>query len=205
MKNKKEFWLLFALLGVQLIIYAIGESCGYRAYFLTSFIDDKIPLIKWFVYFYVIWYPMWVLVPYIVSLYSKEKYLKYFATALVCIFISLIIFVAFPTIMAEPVITETDYTSKLITLLFIIGSPTKCIPSLHVVYATMFVLPLIKEDKIPKYLKVIIWILAIGIILSTIFIKKHLIYDVITGILVAVISWIIVDKFKLYKYLEKII
>lgn len=205
MKNKKEFWLLWALLAIQLIIYGIGELCGYRAHFLVSSFDDKLPLIKWFTYFYVVWYPMWFLVPYMISFYSKEKFLKYLTTILICIFITLIIFIVYPTIMAEPVITGTDFTSKLLIWLFDFGSPTKCIPSLHVVYAVMFVLPLIKEDKIPKHLKIIIWVLTIGIILSTVFIKKHLIYDVISAIILCLITWGLVNKFNLHKYLEKVL
>jgi len=205
MKNKKEFWLLVALLGIQLIIYAIGESFGYRAHFLVSSFDDKIPLIKWFVYFYVIWYPMWILVPYMISFYSKEKFLKYLTTILICIFTTLIIFIIYPTVMAEPTINGTDFTSKLLVLLFELGSPTKCIPSLHVVYAVMFALPLIKEEKIPKYIKVIIYFLVIGIILSTVLIKKHLIYDAISAIILCLVAWWLVNKFKLHKYLEKIL
>lgn len=205
MKTKKVIYMLLMILILELVIYKIGELCGYRAFLLTSSFDDLIPFIKYFIYFYISWYVFIFVVPYVISLYDKEKFYKYISTAVVSLMIALIIFVLFPTIMTRPLITDTDFTSKIITLLYQVSSPSKCIPSLHVVFSVMFVLPLIKDKKMPRWFKVLTWIFTIGIILSTLFIKQHMIYDVISGIAVCLISWFIVNKFKLHKYLKKLI
>ena len=204
-KNRKVLLLIIGIIIFQLIIYCIGEYCGYRAHLLTTELDNKIPYISWFIYFYISWYLLLFIVPYVIYINDKISFLKYLSSVIVSLLITLLIFIAYPTVMTRtPIITNT-FNDFLVEFIYNVSTPTKCIPSLHVVFATSFMLYTLGSKNLNKLYKINIVIISIGIILSTLFIKQHMIYDVISGILVVVISWLLVNKLNLYKYLDKVV
>lgn len=74
-------------------------------------------------------------------------------------------------------------------------------PSIHCLYAYLFLFSAIDtKDKTSIWYKIIICILAILIVLATMFIKQHVIIDAVASIMIAIIVWGITNKFKLYEF-----
>ena len=105
--------------------------------------------------------------------------------------------------MYRPVIPNTDFiTDLVIKLTFLYDSPPlNCFPSIHclfcfqVIYGFTF-------SKVKNKTKILIILFSILIIFSTLFIKQHYIFDVISALLVMLISNLLTDLFHIYEKLK---
>ena len=77
-----------------------------------------------------------------------------------------------------------------------IDEPTCCLPSIHCLSCFYIILALLKS-KTNKYFKITNVIVCILIVFSTLFIKQHVILDVLASLIITIISYILVFRFKL--------
>lgn len=175
---------------VEAIFYVIADLFGYRAHLLMpGFIDNLIPFNTYFVYLYIFWYVMLFLVPYILGVKDDPQFKKYIKSIYICLVIALAIFIIYPTIMERPELIVNNLSDKILSILFTIGTSTKCSPSMHVALSTLFILATTTSKKVRKPYKIFVILTSIGIIISTMFVKEHYFIDIVTGILVGIISW----------------
>jgi membrane-associated phospholipid phosphatase len=66
-----------------------------------------------------------------------------------------------------------------------------CLPSLHCGTATLFILGALSSLFMPLPLKLIIVTFSVLIILSTVFVKQHMIMDLVTAIPLSLLCWYI--------------
>ena len=200
----KSLTIVIGAVILQTTIYYTGRQLGSRAYLLGNTLDLKIPYISWFVYFYISWYILIFLVPYMISRYDKEIFFKYITTLVLSLFITLIAFIAFPTTMERYVIATNTFNDQIIKAIYAKGSVLCCSPSLHILLTSLFMFPIFRNAAIPNLFKICTYIMSIGIILSTVLIKQHVLIDIPTSIVVNIICWTVVLKFKLQRYLKEI-
>lgn len=195
LKRKEKLYILLIILStivVQLIFYAIADSFGYRAHLLNpGVVDNLVPFKTFFVYPYLFWIIMLIAVPYVIGLKDEKQFKKYIIAVYACSVISLLIFTIYPTIMQRPELIVNDFSDKLLSLSYRFSTPTKSAPSIHVALCTLFSLATLTSRKLNIFYKVIILLVSIIIIMSTMFVKQHYFIDVITGVGVGVISWLI--------------
>ncbi len=188
----KILFMIVTTIVVEVVFYYIGDYFGYRAHLLVpGFIDKLIPRTTYFIYPYIYWYVMLIKVPLVLGIKDDKLFKKYLNSVYISLVIALIIFIVYPTIMEREVLTINTFSDKLLSLVHIVSTPTKCIPSMHVVLSTLFIFSTNYSNKLSKTYKIIITIISVLIIISTLFTKQHYFIDVITGILVATVSWII--------------
>lgn len=185
--------LIIILILFQATTYFLTKLVQISPVLLNSGIDNKIPYVPYFVYFYIIWYPMLLLIPYIIYIKNKEVFYKYITTYVISVLICGIIFIIFPTTINRANITETDISNKLVNLLYIIDQPpVNCLPSIHCLVAFLFIFGISKVNLSNRY-KLIVYILSICIVLSTLFIKQHVVYDAIASFVIVSVVWIVVN------------
>ena len=109
-----------------------------------------------------------------------------------------------PTIMYRPVIPNIDsLTALVIKITFLYDSPPlNCFPSIHCLFCFQVIYSFI-FSKFDKRNKILIIIYSLLIIISTLFIKQHYIFDVISAFLIVIISSLVTDLFKIYDRLKK--
>ena len=97
---------------------------------------------------------------------------------------SMIIFLMIPTTMTRPDIIGTDLFSLLVRSLYVMDTPDNLFPSFHVLesYMLLRTLPLLK--KAPKWYRMLTPIVSPLVIISILFVKQHLIVDILGGIAV---------------------
>lgn len=201
----KTVFLLIILVLFQSIIYFLTKLVQGKPTLLNSIIDNKIPYISWFVYFYIIWYLMLFVIPFVIYLKNKDEFYKYVTTYIISILISGVIFIIFPTTINRANITGTGISDRLVKLIYSMDEPSvNCLPSIHCLVAFLFMLG-ISRVNISKLYKYGVYIISICIVLSTLFIKQHVIYDALVSLIIAIVVWIIVDKSKVYLKLNKAI
>ena len=150
----------------------------------TLTIDQKIPLIPFFIVFYMLGY-LFVFLPCFL-LKKREEFFWGVTTFIIMLSVAFIIFKYFPIHMYKTYARGGDAFSTLTYFQQRADVSYNNCPSLHVALNLFSWLILLK-----RWPRVIIWIfpLPILIIFSTLFVKQHLFVDVIGGIILAIFGY----------------
>lgn len=206
----KYVWVTYLLLALlQFLTYYLTQVINQNRtlYDLTiHFIDDKVPFISFFVIFYIISYPFWVISPLIICKSSKQDYLNWVISAVTLYIITFTTYVIIPTTITRPIVENNNIFDKLVNMIYLSDSPdrpTNLFPSMHCWISVVCYLGVSKQNNINKYYRIGSLILAILICLSTQFIKQHYIVDLISGVLLPVIVFYAVRKINLARKIFK--
>lgn len=170
------------MLALQVILYFGCEFFQKNPNYIDIELDKKIPVIPLFVLVYVLWFPVISIFP--LSLYGASPilYKPYMSTWIIVLAISIIIYMIYPTTFERPKNLD-DYAFGFL-LKFIYKSSYRglnCMPSLHCSMSTMVIVFALASAMVLR-LKLIYVAVSIGIIISTLFTKQHVILDVVTGV-----------------------
>jgi membrane-associated phospholipid phosphatase len=184
-------------------LYPAGS--GFR---LDSGLDAIIPFVPQMVIFYLyLFYPF----AFLTMLYfSFIEYKRGYALgwSLIAInAIAILIYVIFPVstfwyrqeLLAQPI--QANIWANQVYNVFVNDSSFNCFPSLHAAISTIcffawFKYAKIKPTKTTKAVAIAALIIAVGVILSTLFIKQHYIADEIAGsVLALLVGKFVFDKF----------
>lgn len=194
--------IIIISIAFESLMYELGRAFSHSPTLLVSSIDDKIPFLAGFIYPYISWYLMLFFVPIIIHKYSKADFCNYITTTIITIIIAFCIFIIFPTTVNRPNIVGINFTSNITYLIFKMDEPVLCcLPSMHCVLCFLFIIYTIKLKGLKSPFKVIITLWSSLVILSTLFIKQHVIYDILGAIIVVYLAYIICKKFNLSKYI----
>ncbi len=211
-------YLAYTLLmeGVMAGLYFIATHVPTQVVtFDTTIIDDKIPFISYFYFFYLFYYVVPELALWALSFYDPKKSLNLTSS---CIAISFLAFICYCSCQvrmvrpeAEALVAEYANFSSVYNLdtFFKWGInlhytkldpiPVNCMPSLHCAVSAAVVLTAIPtgkgEGKFPIGWRIFFGLFGIGIILSTFIIKQHYFFDAIAGSFGFVLVYFIMKLF----------
>ena len=201
MKHKINYRVIIFIISLvlfQSFLYFFTKLLATNPIVLTSYFDASLPMVCDFVYFYYLWYLMLILVPYIVYFKDKNNFYDYVKSLLMAILIGNIIFVVYPTIIERQPLIVDDLSSFLVKFIYITDAPNvNCLPSMHCVMCFLFIYYVSVDKNIKLYYKLLNLIVNILIILSTLFIKQHVIWDVYAALIVVMISIILTKTLRL--------
>lgn len=170
-------------------------------------LDDVIPFCEYFIIPYYLWFVYVTCV--VVYLLFKNKQ-DYYRTC-TFLFTGMTIFLAISTLWPNghhlrPYIMPRDNIfTDLVKIIYAADTPTNLWPSIHVYNSIGAHLAIVKNQKLRKNKPVHIasLILCISIILSTVFLKQHSAFDVITAFIMAAVMYLVVYSFDIvsvYQY-----
>lgn len=191
----KPIFISFCLILFQTILYTINKLIQGTPHIIGNNIDTLIPFIVYFIIPYCIWYLLLFIVPY--KYYKKDKTLftKYVLSYILITIVANIIFFIYPTTVIRETLTNTNILYKLTEFIYNIDTPVlNCFPSLHCGISMLWILFTITNKKIDKIFKITITIISILIMASTLFIKQHVFIDLISGNIIALIIFLILQK-----------
>lgn len=204
--NFKIVGLLISLIIFEGLIFFISKLFISTPHLIGSILDEKTPFIPQFIYIYFAWYISLVVIPYYIYTISKDSFNKYIVVYIITTLICGFIFIAYPNTITRANITDGGLTNNLIKFIYFMDTPVNCMPSIHCLYSFLYIYAIIDtRKKSPTYIKIATIVFSILVVLSTLFIKQHIIYDAIASFIISIIVWIIVDKFKIYEHVNKII
>lgn len=175
-------------------------------------IDDKIGLAPIFVLIYVFSFFFWICGPAVASLTGIRNHHNYMIGLAISYIIGGIVFTFFPTHMdrvAEglmDVYDRKDFFSWILSIVYFFDGKeiaTSLFPSFHCVSSVYCYLGIRKQPEITKGFKVYTFIMAVLICLSTLFVKQHYFLDVVSGILLPIIVYLVVEKINPGKRIEE--
>lgn len=173
---------------------------GFHHHDLTNSIDEDIPFVSTFVIMYCFWYIFYIVNYVLIAKEGKEKYFKFFVADFIAKTVSFCIFIFYPTTMnLRPAFTGHTIFGFMVQIIYNLDPPTNLLPSIHCLVSWFCFIGISSSKKIPRWYKIISFITAILIILSTLLVKQHVILDAVTGVVLAEISYLIGIKTKLYE------
>jgi membrane-associated phospholipid phosphatase len=186
-----EGWLGGVALRVVSCVLALnffesGYSWGYRTHRGPGVIsgvtplDEWLPLVPEFVLFYLLGY-FFVFVP-CFAVRGRRNFQGAFVVFCAMLAVAFLVFRYFPVAMPKVYATGSDWFSRLTRFQQDLDTSYNTVPSLHVA-ANVYAFALIHWQR-PDLSR---WWLPVPvlIVVSTLFVKQHLVIDVITGILLA--------------------
>lgn len=168
-------------------------------YDLSWTIDEKIPFLPCFILIYVFAFAQWVAGYVIIVRESKSLCYEILAGDLIAKFFCMVIFLILPTTMVRPEVTGTDVFSTLVRMIYRSDAADNLFPSIHCLESTICLIGASRVKKIGKWY---VWFSAaftILVCLSTLFVKQHVVIDVIGGIAAAGIGCLMTHIFRVGK------
>lgn len=157
-------------------------------------IDKKIPAIPYFALIYVLWFPLIAIFPISLFKAAENLYELYVICWITDIVISVIIYLAYPTTCTRPKNLENIKGVWMLKILYKFSyKGLNCSPSMHCSISTLVLIFALTASTMPINLRIIYSTTALGIILSTLFTKQHVLVDLVTGALLALIIFLCVS------------
>ena len=172
-------------------------TAGFRLDFIFGGLDNAIPFIPEMVIFYeFLFYGMVIFTMVFFGFIDNEKGYALGWSLVLINAIAIVIYIFFPVstyslrqdLLADPIVG--NFWADMVYSIFATDTPFNCFPSLHaavstICFYTWFQYSKIRIQRVTKLMAIVTFILAVGIILSTLFIKQHYIADEIAGVLLA--------------------
>ena len=168
----------------------------------SIFLDDYISFLPVFISVYILAYVHW-LVGYIVISRENDKTCYFILSAevvakLICLFFFLVV----PTTILRPDVIGAGIFENLTRFIYAMDEPVNLFPSIHCLESWMVFRGTMHLKHVSKTYKWIIFIFAILVCMSTVFVKQHVFVDIIGGILVVEIGLYVSRKFHLGRFFE---
>ena len=157
-------------------------------------IDDMIPFNEIFVLPYYVWF-LYVSAAVLFFLFSfdVEDYYKNFIFLATGMTVFLVVSTLFPNMHhLRPVVMPRDNVfTHMVQMIYRTDSSANLWPSIHVYNSLGTMIAIHRSKRFNKVGKIVSDFIGISIILSTLFIKQHSVYDVITAFIMATICYIV--------------
>lgn len=207
MKSFKEyltpsiFMIAFLIVGS---LYPLFNSDSRGVYSLVTEFDTALPFMKEFIIPYIAWYPFMAFGLLYFCIKDKDIYYKILISLIIGTLISYATFFVFQTHVPRPELTGSDLFTKLVSIIYANDKPYNCFPSLHVLQ-TYLIIKGIKVSTLKNKLNDFV-ITSTGtlIILSTQFIKQHVILDLVVSVILGEVLFRLVCKLDLEKTSDNI-
>lgn len=199
-ENKFYFICIILVFGINAVIYFLIKFFISEFHLIGSTLDDKIPFIPIFIIPYSIWYPFIIISYFFVFKNSENKFKRLISVTIFALLIAYACFIIYPTMVNRPIVDSYNSLSLLILhITYKLDVPVNCFPSCHCLlsFITMFFVSFDKDMN--KYFRVIVGVVSILIVLSTLFVKQHVIIDVLGALVISTILFINNDKINIFK------
>lgn len=194
--------LLIPLYGIfYMICFTLLERSVISNYHVIhSSLDDAIPFCEYFVVPYLLWFAYIVLTVLYFALFnnSRQEYYRLAANLAIGMTLFLIISYIYPNglNLRPEALADTNIFTHLVNYVYSHDTPTNVFPSIHVFNSiacccAITNCPGLKKKPFVRYGSVI---LTISIILSTMFLKQHSVYDVFWGIMLSLATYAVIYR-----------
>lgn len=191
------------------VIFNFTVYSGVRLFYrhrvfhnLTSYYDNRIPVIPMFVLIYFGGYIFWIVNYILISSISKYHCYRFIMADLLGKLICFIIYIAFPTTNIRPDIITSGIFVDMLKFLYSIDAANNLFPSIHCLVSWYCFVGLRNCKAIPVWYRVFSLFMAMLICISTLTTKQHVIIDVLGGIMLAELTWQLSSHLQLYKTLK---
>jgi membrane-associated phospholipid phosphatase len=186
-------WLL--CIPVLNVFYGILNREGPHVRSLMTGLDEAIPFVSVFIVPYLIWYPF--MIGMFVYLFKKSSAVYYRALIQLCIglVVCYITYYLYQTVVSRPIITDQVPLHQLVSFVYSSDQPFNCFPSIHVMTTYVILKHTSPYIDVKRFVRLGIHLTGWSIIVSTVFVKQHVVLDIAGAILLVECMYYLVNKF----------
>lgn len=163
---------------------------------LNNAIDEKIPFCEYFIIPYLLWFLYIAASCVFMMLYSTDsEFIRFALSLIIGMSAALIICMIYPNgITLRPHYIPDNLCGKLVKLLYHTDTSTNVFPSIHVYNSLAVHIALNRCSTLKDHrgVRLASLVLCVLIIMSTVFLKQHSVTDVVGGIVLTAVLYIII-------------
>jgi hypothetical protein len=185
MKTLKNNVLPLSLILLALAVnslYGILNNSSRGVSSLVTDFDRSIPFLSGFVIPYVAWYPFLMFAFLYLCFKYSDIYYNTIWSLIIGILICYCFYYFFQTTVPRPDVIGEGPLQNLVRLVYNTDNPYNCFPSIHVL-SSFIIMKGFSKSNASKIFKYMVYTIGVLIILSTQFIKQHVLLDVLSAIL----------------------
>lgn len=196
------------LLAIPLLstIYVALNNDNRGVYTVATDIDKAIPFIPAFIIPYVFWYIFIFLCFVYILIKNKKIYYRTLLSYCIGMIVCFVFYYFFQTTTPRPEFIGEGMFSRLVSKIYSNDNPYNCFPSIHCLSSYLIFVGVTKLNNHPKWMNWIVGAISFTIIVSTLFVKQHVILDALSAIILGDVIFKIVNSFKgerLLSWIEK--
>ncbi|EJO5346301.1 phosphatase PAP2 family protein [Clostridium botulinum] len=173
-----------AIIPIINVFYGILNNSNRGSYSLVTGFDKAMPFIPAFSIPYMVWYPFIIICLIYMCFQNRQVYYKSLSSIMISLIISYIVFFFFQTTVPRPEVIGNDIFTSIVKFIYRTDNPYNCFPSIHVITTYIIMRYMLNSEiKNSKLTNIVVIILGVLIILSTEFIKQHVLFDIIFAII----------------------
>lgn len=175
---------------------------GITRHNLSSSLDNLVPVMPPFILVYFGCYIFWVVNYLLIAAQKEEHRYQFFTADFYARLICFICFVFFPTTNTRPELAGDDIFTGAVQFLYWIDKPVNLFPSIHCMASWFCCIGLRNCKSVPGWYKNFSKIVAVLVFISTLALRQHVLIDVVSGIIVAELTWFVsrhTDGYKIYQ------
>lgn len=206
LKNKTDFKetvlvLVVAVLWNEAVYLGARQIAqSWHHYDMTTAIDRLVPFLPWTVSIYFGCYLFWCINYYLCTAQERPERDRFFCADVLSKGICFVLFLLIPATNIRPEIIGETVWDTLMKLLYSIDAADNLFPSIHCLVSWLCWIGVRKRKDIPVLYRLFSLAMAVAVCLSTLTTRQHVIADVIGGVALAEISYMLVRCTKLCKY-----
>ena len=196
-KVKSDLIALSTMASIMILIifYKLLNNGNGNIYSLITNIDKTIPFLKIFILPYITWYGYIAIGLIYLCMKNRKTYYTSLISLNIGIVVCYVIYALFQTTVQRPIVNDTDILSVLVNIIYKYDNPFNCFPSMHVT-TTYILLKGIKQAEKNIITRFIFNIIGMLIIISTLFVKQHVILDLAIAMLLGEVIFRLINDVK---------
>ncbi len=181
----RHAWVLSYLIFYLIWWACLEQKVTRRFHIVHMAVDDKIPFLEVFVIPYILWFLYMAVVVAYFFFRDVQDYYKLCAFLFTGMTVFLIVSTVYPNghCLRPRVFERDNIFVDLVKVLYGTDTPTNLFPSIHVYNSIGVHISLLRSERLKgkKWARRCSFLLMASIIASTMFLKQHSAFDVITG------------------------
>ncbi len=181
--------LFMAAMPIVGIGYPLLNHTERGTRYLVTDLDRMTPFISWFAVPYVLWIPFLYICLIYFCFRDRILYYRTIAAYVIGILICYVFYFFFQTTVPRPLVLEQDAFTWLVKYVYGSDMPNNAFPSIHC-FSSFLMLSAVLRSSVRTRLNS--WLIGSGailIIVSTLFIKQHVVLDALAAIAVAELAF----------------
>ncbi len=168
-------------------------TAGRKHYSMACLLDRKIPLVPFFVLFYLLAYVQWIVGFVMIGRDSRETVFRVFSGELMAKGIAMACFLLLPTTMAPlrpgaGTLQSGDIWCRLTALVYRLDAPDNLFPSIHCLESWVCFRGALKLKRAPVWYPRAMLAVTLLVFASTVLVRQHVLADIAGGVAAAEIG-----------------
>ena len=174
-----------------------------RLHYLSTPLDDSLPLVPAFIFIYVLAFAQWALGYIIIARDSRERCYRILTGELIAKTVTWVIFMAYPTAIDHGTVQVKDFATWALNFIWISDIPTiNLVPSLHCLESWLCFRGAIGLRRMPRWYPWLQLCFTLLVFASTLLVKQHVWPDILGGIAVAELGQLLRRLFRAERIFE---